>query len=284
MLDKATLTLGDNRRVDLSQTVIFPDVNLGGGEITELMEGAWDLFNRRTNLPLDSTKRSNARPWKQPPQVSPEFMNRLDKIVVFHPLRREQLERGWKSSWARCSSAFWKPPRSILVPRDRCRRDFLLQEGTDQRYGARHLNALSNAMSYIHWRTCWHQQVHLGDLVCIDWNKEQDCLTLIQGYLHRGGERKSRRSRRGRSIYRRKQRRDARAKVMAALHRFALLRNGARGRDSSPCALDRQVFFTLADEGQSSPASLFQRCKRGRQGELARLPTSSPVDIRHGVR
>src|SRR5216683_7120556 len=39
MLDKATLTLGDNRRVDLSQTVIFLTSNLGGGEITELMQG-----------------------------------------------------------------------------------------------------------------------------------------------------------------------------------------------------------------------------------------------------
>src|SRR5580765_4968921 len=39
MLDKATLTLGDNRRVDLSQTMIFMTSNLGGGEITELMTG-----------------------------------------------------------------------------------------------------------------------------------------------------------------------------------------------------------------------------------------------------
>src|SRR5579863_7411844 len=35
ILDKATLTLGDNRRVDLSQTMIFLTSNLGGGEITE---------------------------------------------------------------------------------------------------------------------------------------------------------------------------------------------------------------------------------------------------------
>src|SRR3954465_4010209 len=39
MLDKATLTLGDNRRVDLSQTMIFLTSNLGGNEITELMTG-----------------------------------------------------------------------------------------------------------------------------------------------------------------------------------------------------------------------------------------------------
>src|SRR5712692_10139738 len=39
ILDKATLTLGDNRRVDLSQTMIFMTSNLGGAEITELMTG-----------------------------------------------------------------------------------------------------------------------------------------------------------------------------------------------------------------------------------------------------
>src|SRR5207302_80752 len=39
ILDKATLTLGDNRRVDLSGTMIFLTSNLGGGEITELMTG-----------------------------------------------------------------------------------------------------------------------------------------------------------------------------------------------------------------------------------------------------
>src|SRR5262245_18149732 len=39
MLDKATLTLGDYRRVDLSQTIIFLTSNLGGGEISEMMTG-----------------------------------------------------------------------------------------------------------------------------------------------------------------------------------------------------------------------------------------------------
>jgi ATP-dependent Clp protease ATP-binding subunit ClpA len=39
MLDKATLTLGDNRRVDLSQTIIFLTSNLGGGQIADLLQG-----------------------------------------------------------------------------------------------------------------------------------------------------------------------------------------------------------------------------------------------------
>src|ERR1700694_4438787 len=44
MLDKATLTLGDNRRVDLSQTVIFLTSNLGGGEISEMMGGGYGFI------------------------------------------------------------------------------------------------------------------------------------------------------------------------------------------------------------------------------------------------
>src|SRR5450755_3989404 len=53
MLDKATLTLGDNRRVDLSQTVIFLTSNLGGGEITELMGGGYG-FIKAGDTPKDS--------------------------------------------------------------------------------------------------------------------------------------------------------------------------------------------------------------------------------------
>src|SRR5512136_1737467 len=45
MLDKATLTLGDNRRVDLSQTVIFLTSNLGANEITDLMGGGYGFVN-----------------------------------------------------------------------------------------------------------------------------------------------------------------------------------------------------------------------------------------------
>src|SRR6195256_3329500 len=93
MLDKATLTLGDNRRVDLSHTVIFLTSNLGGGEITELMQGGMGFVQPKdkpaTGLDekVERTALEAARR-----RFSPEFMNRLDKVVVFRWLRREQLE------------------------------------------------------------------------------------------------------------------------------------------------------------------------------------------------
>src|SRR6267378_4099361 len=93
ILDKATLTLGDNRRVDLSQTIIFLTSNLGGREITELMTGGMgfvqpkDKREDRLDTKLERTALEAAKR-----KFSPEFMNRLDKVVVFHPLREEQLE------------------------------------------------------------------------------------------------------------------------------------------------------------------------------------------------
>src|SRR4030081_3759982 len=93
MLDKATITLGDNRRVDLSRTVIFMTSNLGGAEIMELMQGgmgfvqpkdkpATGLHEKVERAALEAARR----------KFSPEFMNRLDKVVVFHSLRQSQLE------------------------------------------------------------------------------------------------------------------------------------------------------------------------------------------------
>src|SRR5215831_154621 len=65
ILDKATLTLGDNRRVDLSQTVIFLTSNLGGGEITELMEGGMGFVQPRDKPAAGLTRRSSGRRWRQ---------------------------------------------------------------------------------------------------------------------------------------------------------------------------------------------------------------------------
>src|SRR6202047_1283201 len=93
MLDKATLTLGDNRRVDLSQTVIFLTSNLGGGEITEMMQGGMGFIQPKDKPTAgidEKVERTAVEAARR--KFSPEFMNRLDKVVCFHPLKKEQLQ------------------------------------------------------------------------------------------------------------------------------------------------------------------------------------------------
>ncbi len=183
MLDKATLTLGDNRRVDLSQTVIFLTSNLGGGEITELMQGGMG-FVRPTDKPAagfdEKIERTAVEAARR--KFSPEFMNRLDKVVVFHPLRREQLERVLEIELGQVQQRVLETAKGQFLFRvTDLGRDFLLKEGTDQRYGARHLKrAIERHVVYPLANLLATEQVHLGDLVCIDWNKEQDRLTFVR--------------------------------------------------------------------------------------------------------
>src|SRR6059036_2593656 len=183
MLDKATLTLGDNRKVDLSSTVIFLTSNLGGGEIAELMEGGMG-FIQPTDKPIagldekvDRTAVEAARR-----KFSPEFMNRLDKVVVFHPLKREQLQEVLDIELGEVQQRVLDTAKGQFLFRvTEAGRHFLLQEGTDQRYGARHLKrAIERHVVYPLANLLATEQVHLGDLVCIDWNKEQDRLTFVR--------------------------------------------------------------------------------------------------------
>src|SRR5437899_1955389 len=69
MLDKATLTLGDNRRVDSSQTVIFMTSNLGGGEITELMTGGMG-FVQPKDKPITGLDEKRTRPGRREEAVN----------------------------------------------------------------------------------------------------------------------------------------------------------------------------------------------------------------------
>jgi ATP-dependent Clp protease ATP-binding subunit ClpB len=183
MLDKATLTLGDNRRVDLSQTVIFLTSNLGGGEISELMNGGMG-FVQPTDKPVSGMDQKVERTAVEAARrkFSPEFMNRLDKVVVFHPLRREQLEEVLEIELGQVQQRVLETAKGQFLFRvTPLGKEFLLQEGTDQRYGARHLKrSIERHVVYPLANLLATDQVHLGDLVCIDWDKSQDRLTFIR--------------------------------------------------------------------------------------------------------
>src|SRR6201997_3677050 len=173
MLDKATLTLGDNRRVDLSQTVIFMTSNLGGGEITDLMQGGMGFIQPK-DKPVagldEKVERTGIEAARR--KFSPEFMNRLDKVVVFHPLKREQLEEVLEIELGQVQQRVLETAKGQFLFRVTPQgKDFLLQEGTDQRYGARHLKrAIERNIVYPLANLLATEQVKVGDLVRIDWD------------------------------------------------------------------------------------------------------------------
>jgi ATP-dependent Clp protease ATP-binding subunit ClpB len=145
ILDKATLTLGDNRRVDFSQSMIFMTSNLGAAEMSAMAAPrlgfhvgySGDAASKaQLNGKITTTGVAAARR-----RFTPEFMNRLDHIVVFRSLGTPELRRiidiELDVVQQRIDAAAQDNPFSINVTASA--KDFLLSEGTDARYGARPL-------------------------------------------------------------------------------------------------------------------------------------------------
>ena len=148
ILDKATLTLGDNRRVDFSRTLIFLTSNLGAQEIESIIRPklgfaageaerghAAAAASARTGLISQAGVEAARR------KFSPEFMNRLDKTIVFNPLGEAELRQilGLELRFVQDRVYRATGTSSIGFTVSDGAQDFLLREGTDQRYGARHL-------------------------------------------------------------------------------------------------------------------------------------------------
>jgi len=182
ILDKATLTLGDNRRVDLSQTMIFMTSNLGSGEITELMSGGLGFA---PSVPAEAKPKLDEKVERSATEAAkrkfaPEFMNRIDKTVVFHPLRSEQLEQILEIELGMVQQRVLETAKGRFLFRvTSSAREFLLKEGTDLKYGARHLKrAIERHVVYPIANLLATDQVTIGDVLSIDWDGTSDHLSF----------------------------------------------------------------------------------------------------------
>jgi ATP-dependent Clp protease ATP-binding subunit ClpB len=179
ILDKATLTLGDTRRIDLSQTIIFLTSNLGAREISALVSKRMGFVQSSSESAIglnDKLERTAVEAARR--RFSPEFMNRLDRVVVFHQLHPEQLEEILDLELAfvqqQVLDAGRVPFMFHVMPQAKA---FLLSEGTDLRYGARHLKrAIARQVVSPLANLLASGQVELGDMVCIDWDGDARCL------------------------------------------------------------------------------------------------------------
>src|SRR6202166_2106067 len=183
MLDKATLTLGDNRRVDLSQTVIFLTSNLGGSQIADLVHGGMGFIQPKDKATAglhEKVERIAVEAARR--KFSPEFMNRLDKVVVFHPLKRAELEEVLEIELRQVQKRVLdSTTRPFLFRITNEGREFLLEEGTDQRYGARHLKrAIERNVVCALSRLLATGQLHQGDILLIDWHRGEEGLVFLR--------------------------------------------------------------------------------------------------------
>jgi ATP-dependent Clp protease ATP-binding subunit ClpB len=174
ILDKATLTLGDNRRVDFSHSMVIMTSNLGAREMSELISGgmgfvphagAKNPHDTEVDQKIYRTAVEAARR-----KFSPEFMNRIDKVVVFRSLKEHHLRQILDLELASVQERIMRSAGTKFV--FQCSdeaKELLLKEGIDFKYGARHLKrAIERFLVYPLSNLVATEQVGLGDLVYVD--------------------------------------------------------------------------------------------------------------------
>jgi len=125
VLDDGRLTDGQGRTVDFKNTLIVMTSNIGSeylvsqkeGEDTDMVK-AYVLAEVRTRF-------------------RPEFLNRIDEIILFHRLRREQMTKIVDIQISRLQSLL--ADRKITLQLDDAARTWLAEQGYDPAYGARPL-------------------------------------------------------------------------------------------------------------------------------------------------
>jgi len=191
ILDKATLTLGDNRRVDFSRALIFMTSNLGAAEMGSILRpnlgfAAGECERRNAEGIVDeslSDKVNRAGVEAARRKFSPEFMNRIDKTVVFHPLGAPELRQiltiELNMVQQRIFSAANAAPFVFSLSDEA--KDYLLREGTDLKYGARHLKrAVDRNLVHPLSNLIATGQVRGGDLIRVDYDGGLSSLSFFK--------------------------------------------------------------------------------------------------------
>ncbi len=190
ILDKGTLTLGDNRKVDFSRALIFMTSNLGAAEMSALVSPKLGFrgVERKESGTGPQDEKMNAKVAKSGVEAArrkftPEFMNRLDKVVVFKPLGDAELKRILDIELNMVQQRIFNssPDRAFIFHASDSAKQYLLREGTDVKYGARHLKrAIERLLVQPMSNLIATEQVRAGDWLRIDYSATPECLTFMK--------------------------------------------------------------------------------------------------------
>jgi ATP-dependent Clp protease ATP-binding subunit ClpB len=191
IMDKATLTLGDNRKVDFSRAMIFMTSNLGASEMSALMSprlgfhAAVARQNAANGTVDDDMGGKLARSGVEAARrkFTPEFMNRLDKIVTFQPLGSTELKKILDIELNLVQQRIFNTSndRAFVFTVSDSSKDFLLEQGTDLKYGARHLKrAIERLLVQPMSNLIATDQVRGGDWIRVDYNDSTQALRFAR--------------------------------------------------------------------------------------------------------
>ncbi len=163
ILDDGRLTDGQGRIVDFKNTVIIMTSNVGSDRILEFSGKTDSVAYDRMKEAVLTEMRHHFRP---------EFLNRVDEIVVFHSLTEEHLKKILQIQLERLRSRLAE--RHIRIELTPAAETHLAREGYDPVYGARPLKrAIQKELETPLGRRLLAGEIKDGDKVMVDWKDNQ---------------------------------------------------------------------------------------------------------------
>jgi ATP-dependent Clp protease ATP-binding subunit ClpC len=133
IMEEGRLTDSFGRHVDFKNTVLIMTSNVGAAKITH--EGAFG-FQRRDEE-VTYAKMKEMLKGEMEAHFRPEFLNRVDEMVVFHKLTHDDLTRIVDLEVAKLAQRLEDKGLKLDLTDDA--KDFLIERGTDEKFGARPL-------------------------------------------------------------------------------------------------------------------------------------------------
>lgn len=135
VLDDGHITDSQGRRIDFKNTVLIMTSNAGAENIISPKrlgfgsnEDEKENYSRMKNNVMDEVKRL----------FKPEFLNRIDEIIVFHALNKEHIRNIVSIMMAGLAKRV-KAQMNITLEMDEAATDYIVEQGYDEKYGARPL-------------------------------------------------------------------------------------------------------------------------------------------------
>jgi ATP-dependent Clp protease ATP-binding subunit ClpA len=142
VLDKATLRLGDNSTVNFENTMIFLTSNLGAKSIQKAGNpdfGFEAMVKRDEAVAPEKLQSIGMNAVRQ--KFSPEFVNRIDSVITYRPLQREDCSQILDQLMQDFARLIYHRlgSRSFRISYTPSGRNLLLDRGTSTEFGAREL-------------------------------------------------------------------------------------------------------------------------------------------------
>ncbi|MEM9327374.1 MAG: ATP-dependent Clp protease ATP-binding subunit, partial [Bacteroidota bacterium] len=175
VLDDGILTDGLGRRVDFRNTILIMTSNIGVRDLKDFGAGIGFATQSRRESMDELMKSTIQNALKK--AFSPEFLNRLDDVIVFNSLEREHIHQIIDISLDKLFKRI--VDLGYVVDLTKKAKDFIAEKGYDPQYGARPLNrAIQKYLEDPVAEEILKGDVQEGDTIVADWDGKAEVLSL----------------------------------------------------------------------------------------------------------